>query len=186
MEKLIHPKKNHLFLFYKNLVQAAHIPVFLVFLFTVFKKEVHMKATTAFKSTFISLLFCIPAIPVFAQSVPIVGETYAPSPKQLSPADINLPNNLFRWEPTYLQTLANQKAMTSQHVPYLSLNEIKEKKDVFPKTRLSYHLNTSPMTFTDTLLGLISVATELWCSHYYGRTGSDISTAIPTTQSNTF
>ena len=73
MEKPIHPKKNHLFLFYKNLVQAAHIPVFLVFLFTVFKKEVHMKATTAFKSTFISLLFCIPAIPVFAQSVPIVG-----------------------------------------------------------------------------------------------------------------
>ena len=85
-----------------------------------------------------------------------------------------------------LQTLANQKAMTNQHIPYLSLNEIKEKKDVFPKTRLSYHLNTSPMTFTDTLLGLISVATELWCSHYYGRTGSDISTAIPTTQSNTF
>ena len=26
-----------------------------------------MKATTAFKSTFISLLFCIPAIPVFAK-----------------------------------------------------------------------------------------------------------------------
>ena len=75
-----------------------------------------MKATTAFKSTFISLLFCIPAIPVFAQSVPIVGEPYAPSPKQLSPADINLPNNLFRWEPTYLQTLANQKAMTNQHI----------------------------------------------------------------------
>ena len=42
------------------------------------------------------------------------------------------------------------------------------------------------MTFTDTILGLISVANELWCSHYYGRTGSDISTAIPTTQSNTF
>ena len=34
----------------------------------------------------------------------------------LSPADINLPNNLFRWEPTYLQTLANQKAMTNQHI----------------------------------------------------------------------
>lgn len=76
--------------------------------------------------------------------------------------------------------------MTNQHIPYLSLNEIKEKKDVFPKTRLSYHLNTSPMTFTDTLLGLISVATELWCSHYYGRTGFDISTTIPTTQNNTF
>ena len=75
-----------------------------------------MKATTAFKSTFISLLFCIPAIPVFAQSVPIVGEPYAPSPNQMRPAYINLHNNLLRCEPKYLQTLANQKAMTNQHI----------------------------------------------------------------------
>ena len=145
-----------------------------------------MKATTAFKSTFISLLFCIHAIPVFAQSVPIAGETYAPSPKQLSPADINLPNNLFRWEPTYLQTLANQKAMTNQHIPYLSLNEIKEKKDVFPKTRLSYHLNTSPMTFTVGLhfntnlrIGLKSIA--LCCGNSGGdiRSGSSVIMATP-------
>lgn len=62
-----------------------------------------MKATTAFKSTFISLLFCIPAIPVFAQSVPIAGETYAPSPKQLSPADIN-PSQQFIPLGTYIST----------------------------------------------------------------------------------
>lgn len=85
MEKPIHPKKNHLFLFYKNLVQAAHIPVFLVFLFTVFKKEVHMKATTAFKSTFISLLFCIPAIPVFAAIRPNSWRDICSIPKATEP-----------------------------------------------------------------------------------------------------
>lgn len=143
-----------------------------------------MKTTATFKNAFISLLFCIPTITIFAQSASTT-ETYIPFKIQLDLSDVNLSTNLFRWEPTYLQTLANQKAMTNQHVPYLSLNEIKAKEDTFPKAHLPYRLNTPPMTFADALLGLINVATELWCSHYYGRTGSYVPIIIPTREGPT-
>lgn len=143
-----------------------------------------MKTIMVFKKMLISLLFFIPVITTYAQSGLIV-KSYTPPKMQLNFSDINLQNNLFRWDPIYLQALSNQKVLLNQHVPYLNLYTIKVRENTFPKTHVLYQLNTHSMTFMNALLETVSTVAELWYEHYHGATGCYIPMAIPTREGPT-
>lgn len=143
-----------------------------------------MKTFMVFKEVLISLLFCIPAITIYAQSGLIV-KTYTLPKIQLNFSETNLQNNLFRWNPAYLQALSNQKVLSNQHIPYLNLYAIKVRENTFPKTHVPYQLNTCSMTFMDVLLESVSTVTELWYDRYHGATGCYVPMTIPTREGPT-
>lgn len=74
-----------------------------------------------------------------------------------------LQDNLFRWDPEYLQTLRNQEVMNTQQAPphlTMSLNEVN--RHLAPKVHLKCHIDNQSTSFKDILLELGYIALDVW------------------------
>lgn len=77
--------------------------------------------------------------------------------------ETSLQDNLFQWDPEYLQTLRNQEVMNAQQAPLhltMSLNEVN--RYLSPKVHLKCHIDNQSTSFKDILLELGYIALDVW------------------------
>lgn len=109
---------------------------------------------------------CCPIIGLHAQSY-LVTQSSNPLQKLHSetPAELNLQENPFRWDSSYLQTLHNQKVMSVQPIPHINirLNSVDEK--LLPQVRFKCLINNESTSLIEALLELGRGALD----YYYER-----------------